>query len=877
MDSPPVGSPPPPSRSSQIVKLLIAFAILGVAAKLGYPTIAQVRAEHARKIQAATLKFGPVQNEQTWIVQQIGRDIVDAVEFATNRQTPQAAAVQVGIWPGYRSTKYKLQSSFKGLKPLTTELELTNYLWSPDNFAPWCKTLLTSAKAKIPSGSAGRPDMEYISRLTNPLPELLTREDRRISADLTKDPLSPAAHEEAALLIGSFALRQPNGCFFDIRAELSAMTAHLALAQAIRGQSSVTGELAEAILCSLVGRETPAVEILERLQRTADTTDGLSLSLVNLWTRALKMRVTGDYQRLDQAEHASLLERLEYVRAVRDSINSEAATRFAMSFQLERLSEWSARILEGSSYSVEDGNIWAPRLLRDVVDEISSQYRNYHGRAIGQDDLIAALNAPWINFRRTNEGEVNYEVLGWGGWAQQHQRKLCMAMEITADWLEGKVGLPEDAKKFEKQSTDRFGKLDLFPLINFHCRRDAETDEDFAERVTAVFKAHPERVPLPKWEAAWEFAIKQHVGPPPPAQKAVDARTDTILHQAWIDNNRFLLGTLYDLDNRLSRRHSPFSSVSDPELEALKQMAPSNFAVVSQHLFLVQRQKKGGGPDITTAQFADLSRYNVRAMKEVANAVRYDPVRYRQALERLCRFEPDRFVQLGDYLVTLKDEAGAASAYRKAFEYAPDRVYLANNMEWLVNYCYDHDQKDEAMKIAKYGAEVFSYRGLEIMSKLLERMGKLDEAEGYLKTAEKRYRSYGDLREFYIRNHDKSKKYAEAEEELRQKTFPGGPQRVSLTELHDAPADGVLLAATSARTQKAGLQPNDVFVVVNGYRIHNVEQYEFARAPYDSPKVSFIVWRKDRYVELRDAEFPRMAHDVSRIEPFVNGKVAASR
>src|SRR6266513_4674998 len=100
--------------------------------------------------------------------------------------------------------------------------------------------------------------------------ETVIREDKRLSTALTENPLDPELHEEAALLIGSFAMRESAGSTFcDIRRCLCKMTAHMALARAVRQNPGACGTLAEAILCSLTGRETPAFALLDQLQQKA--------------------------------------------------------------------------------------------------------------------------------------------------------------------------------------------------------------------------------------------------------------------------------------------------------------------------------------------------------------------------------------------------------------------------------------------------------------------------------------------------------------------------------------------------------------------------------------------------------------------------------
>src|SRR6185369_14779354 len=103
-------------------------------------------------------------------------------------------------------------------------------------------------------GSRSPVDLEMFGRLTTPTPDALVREDKRISQALTQSPLDAELHEEAALLIGSFALRHAAACFYDVRKELSRMTVHLAMAHVLSDTRGSCGDLAEAILNTLTGR-----------------------------------------------------------------------------------------------------------------------------------------------------------------------------------------------------------------------------------------------------------------------------------------------------------------------------------------------------------------------------------------------------------------------------------------------------------------------------------------------------------------------------------------------------------------------------------------------------------------------------------------------
>ncbi len=76
-----------------------------------------------------------------------------------------------------------------------------------------------------------------------------------------------------------------------------------------------------------------------------------------VWERALRMRSTGDYRILDKPQKYSLLERLEYFRALRSSISTGVAERYLVRSKPERMAEWPLVILAGD-ISVADGTHW---------------------------------------------------------------------------------------------------------------------------------------------------------------------------------------------------------------------------------------------------------------------------------------------------------------------------------------------------------------------------------------------------------------------------------------------------------------------------------------------------------------------------------------
>ncbi len=82
-------------------------------------------------------------------------------------------------------------------------------------------------------------------------PARIVRAGQSVSETLSKDMRDARAHEGAALVLGAFALRESAGFFSDVRWTLNRMTAHLAMAAALRGAdepASIDGALAEVTL-----------------------------------------------------------------------------------------------------------------------------------------------------------------------------------------------------------------------------------------------------------------------------------------------------------------------------------------------------------------------------------------------------------------------------------------------------------------------------------------------------------------------------------------------------------------------------------------------------------------------------------------------------
>jgi tetratricopeptide (TPR) repeat protein len=840
---------PNQSRLRTLVLLLILLAVFGVWWKQGMPIPLPQRVTAPRYVAPPRPHFP---TEQEWLVGQIGRQIAETAGFAKAGKGPAVLRLEMKAtrqWPTEeRPEHYQFQTKLRGTELSAMELDLNNYLWDPANFTALARQLLG-----LPDNASAFPrsavDLEMFGRLLRPTPDVLIREDKRLSEALTGHPLDAELHEEAALLVGSFALRHAAACWYDVRRELTAMTAHLAIARAIDKNTGPAGELAEAILSTLCARQKPALEILEQLNRNRDTNAGLPLEANTIWNRALTLRNTGDYRKLDQPEHASLLERLEYVRALRYSISAEAASNFLLKFPAERLAEWSNVVLAGT-FSVGDGNAWAQRALVDEMAEAATQYRAYHTTRLERNNIVPALNAQVNQITEADNATARMEVLGWGMWAQLHQRQFCQILNTTYYWLDDQVGLHDDAREFRAAMTKEFSGLERFPLVGMESERDRADVAENDRRAAKLWQEKPELVPFDFWSGT------------SPRLKRATAKAAPLLQSFVWFQPIFPFGTFYDLTYRAE---NGLSGLSQAQLDQAKSIAPYNNRVIYRHM--LRTWTPASTPEQMNAQFDAVIGYDVWAMEVVANGSLKDPDRYEAIFSRLSELNPNQYLQLGKYLSQHERPEAAARAYQKAVDLAPDRVHVSNVVEWLVDYYYDHNRKADAYKVAEMAADVYSARGLATLAKLYERDARLSDAETYFRKQAERYEDWEDITLFYTR-HPNEPKFKAALETVAAKLFQEGRQPVDTVTEKTAPTDGVVLVATSKITDSLSLAKGDVIVGINGVRIKNKAQYYYQMDTAPSPKVDLTVWSHGSYC-LATADLPdhRLGAQIRNFQP----------
>ena len=760
--------------------------------------------------------------EQDWIVATISRDVREMAHSAAGGSVPD------DVGPTVRAGA----------------LTLEPHIFSPGVYVPLAQEVLSKAgvAARPAALSGAREDTRLLGALLDLRAEVLVRESETVSRQIEAEPGDPGAHERAALLLGAFALREAASRYGDRRPALCRMSAHLAMARALRGDAAAgpAGAFDEALLLTLVGRQRDALSRLDALEAAART--GAERS----WVRALRLRNTGDWRVARDAKGLTLLEKIEEFAALATGLGDlEALDWLDRQGTPQPISDWG-KILIDAGASVESYNRFAPAAAVAEMMEASEV-----GQALGRpsptdvDGLLEALDArPRGLLERDASGRLRPAVLGWGLWADRAQRHLVFALGAEAYHLAGMLGQRGAQKSFVEDARD-FSRLELFPLFLRSVALDAELYGRAMGAARELALRAPERITAGCWllmRAKEDFAA---VPPGLPDEKT------------WF-RPALLPGTLLDYEFREALL--PELSRQSPEAtQALGELAPYDVALAMKRA----RQRPAGKRSVADLLpvYGPLADYNIYVMGKLTDTAWYDAPEFRRRQGAMCDLVPDKCFLLGYRLAELGFADDAAVAYQKGFDRARDRVRASNESEWLVEYYFARGERAKAEGVARRSAQVGSFAGLRVMARLLERTGRLAEAE---KLYRQIYESYDDplaMTGFYYRQArvaGLSRYEARFREALALK-LPSGLEPLDRAALPPKPEDGVVIRKENDNTKRYAIKWGNVIVGFDGFRVRGTDAYDVVRELSYSPRMKLVIWRGQSYddveVDLWDRRF----------------------
>jgi hypothetical protein len=812
--------------SSSLRAIVLLTVVGGITAGAGFSSLraSELQAGQPALPTLAALAQPPVGTEEQWIVE----GVMNAIAGMTLGVEAPSARASRTIGNDGSSPTFRIAIAGSD-DPLT--VSVAGHIWAPQTYAAAAAQLMHLSET---SGAATKhADLAARLALTNLSAATLLDVNERVSASLEQDPRSFSAHESAALLVGAFALRESGGMLSDVRPALTRMAAHLAMAQALRqsNEETLDGTCARGVLAALAGLQRQALSIADDISRRA-TTDG-----DHAWARALQLRVTGDWRNRPRANGETRLEQLEYARAARTRRGADAFLDYVDATVQDPGVEWQRIVSIGYS-NVEASNRFSRGGTRRELDEARLVWSHYHGREITDADLIPALNdRPAQSPISRVDGKSRFRVLDWGTWAAFHQRQVCEAIIDLAD--NRRIIGDEDAlDKLPAQLEPHFSQLRLFPVV---LRWIAGTVADYDRALIgarALVTTSPELVPALVWNALLEKPY--YVG------RARPFPTET----AWL-TPAVPTGTAFDLGVRALRAGCPRPPTLAQAALWAQEMPYDHWTQWAHAYFAAGK----GVPSLAVVRraFGPLFDYDEGALMK---AIEYTAMSLDERIgltRSLCAVSTSRCPMLTELLLRDGRDLDAVKVYEQWFAQSRDRVGVANEMLWLMRYYVEQGNPSRAETIARDAASTGSARGVEVLAEFLDRSNRSDEAEQSYREIGERYRNRATSLGTYLmrralKNGDTALQATAVG--LLHEVFEAGVQPIVSHALPVRPTAGVTFVGFGKRAAAAGLEPTDVIVGVDGWRVASVHEYvEAARFSFD-PVMKLTVWRKGRYQEI---------------------------
>jgi hypothetical protein len=386
------------------------------------------------------------QDESQFIVETIATDLDEQIFYAKNHRLPDSSgfSVRATETPGssFEQPTYDLQVTFgPDHPPVETELKITGPIWSPEPYSGLVSALAREAGLNAPAPARQSGDTDLLQSLTDSSAITIETENKKLSKALEADFSNPLLHEQAALLLGAFTLRDHSGSFYDIRTPLCRITAHLCMARYLAGGTppGINGQFAGAILLTLMNDQVPALDALSSLPNT----DAAAAA----WTKTLQTYNTTDYRITADQEGATPIERVAWFRAY--GISADVDTAWRELNETEKRTPDFVRVAHNDDCSVDTGHELLDLSVPLELNEIGAVYKLSHGENLQKDNLVRELNQmPERCFSLNEKGQPEVQIIGWGQWANFFQRHLCDALKQDFEFLQDMWGVPDYAAQF---------------------------------------------------------------------------------------------------------------------------------------------------------------------------------------------------------------------------------------------------------------------------------------------------------------------------------------------------------------------------------------------------------------------------------------------
>lgn len=736
--------------------------------------------------------------EEGWIV----RSVVEEIAALVTQGSSGPPMIGRGPAPG----RYRIDSPdprFTGLV-----IDAAPFVWDPAAFVRVARAILGA-----PAGQAtARPSWTSpISVLATPTAARIYSLERELRSHLAEFPRDAHAHEASALLLGVLGMRHSEGALADVRPVLNRMTAHLALASALGTRPNIEAELARVILDLLTGRERPAATALTRLKAAMET-PGLAS-----WHRGLWMRATKDWRVLTVPGKASLLERLEYIRALSRTRGVDAAASELPAVAPEEIPDWT-RILLTGDVSVEVGNALAGSTLQMELAE-----------ALTVGGLVTPQSKTswwWKGAPSTKHHPIPDEL--WRALIERTIANAILARERHLHSLADRSRI----YRFREETLATFAQSDVVSMLAPLWAADIDADKPgpgIADGcLTANVLAH--KAPWNLSVTQWNVADTECPGafPKPEGWFA-----------PWLPR-----GTLFDLKVRLAIPALAGAAMGANWTELLT-LPTYDFDVLG---WAVGRGENRDPEKKDFEKFRSEFGYNTKLLldwRRVATTLG-QPQEALEPARLACQLEPQECFMLIDILRANGLSNEAFQAAEQAFKEAGDSVRASHEADWVVDEYVRLGRLSPARELAAKVAQTGSEPGLLTVARLLEREGRYEEAQRLLQRLDERYRSTNE-KKFLVRRLARTSrgKKSEIEAALVRIVAPvpeGGMSEINALVTEDWLSWRGLLFR--AELEAMGAKVGDVIEDVNGTAVKSLAQVVLALTFDDRPQVTLTLSRQ---------------------------------
>ncbi len=774
-------------------------------------------------------------NEQEWIVDSVGRDVVEIIGYAAARKqadskfSPGAVSFKTET-VDLRSGAYSFTSVINGGKPLIVKLTLKDYIWSPDNYTALVGDELALLGLTPDTVTEATPD--FLLNIANADMPALIAENERLSKALSERPLDGGLHEQAALLMVAFNRQEMCGRFCDSRPNFNRITAHLAMAKALNhNKLGMVGSIADVAIETSVCRMTVALAKIRALQKDQAQPG------VATWLRALEIFATGDYRIYNAKEHSSLEER-QYALFSSVYNNVDSIFPYVQEHYPSMPVEW-LRIIINTTRSVEIGHTVLTAIVDEEIKSYYLDYCSYNKLQPGKDKPSADTLTEQLNFPPgrclTMAPGNNLQVIGWNDISAFHARHILNAANCEYDFYANMYGVPEKAKASITRSRKEFGSLEQFPFVETKVKLEPPEKANYFRHAQELVVNHPERVASESWDTVYDLVKEEKTKP------------ELVSETLWFDPV-IPMGTSYLFH---SRRFLPNFKADLAEMTRMKELNPYSQALLTQ--WVLKKYGNHATADNYLEAFDKIIAYVPNARAVAASASTNDPVKYIALLEETAKKQPYKYFDLGAFCALNNRPEQAEKFYDLAVKLSTNAVATSNQIDWLMRYKFAHGKRKEAEALAMFAGEVYSSRGLESLAHYYEMTGDIKKAEQTLLDSLERYENTSKmpLTGFYIRNADKDPRYKVEKDKTVASVFQGALKKVQLADFKAPPTQGARIFMANPTNANTPLAKGAIIVAVNGYLVKSQDQFHVARNITNADFLTAILWNGSKYVEVR--------------------------